>query len=197
MFLARRPDQAFIDRQLAAARTLRSPSYPCVGATRHAPKEPPLRGFVVDHNRFLLGQGEAAFTAARRALDSWAMFATGWTRIHHGGAPALVGDTVAIEVNLPMIQSLNFARIVYRIDQEREGDVRRYGFAYGTLETHVECGEERFSVELNERSGEVYYDLYAFSRPQHVLVKMASFYGRKMQRRFARDSLVAMAAAVR
>lgn len=38
----------------------------------------------------------------------------------------------------------------------------RFGFAYGTLPSHAEIGEERFMVEL--RDGAVWYDILAFSQ---------------------------------
>jgi len=89
---------------------------------------------------------------------------------------------------------LNASRIVYTIDGG--DDVRRFGFAYGTLADHVESGEERFSVEWRRQDGSVWYDLLAFSRPRHPLAKLGTPVGRALQRRFARDSLQAMARAV-
>jgi len=66
----------------------------------------------------------------------------------------------------------------------------------GTLADHVESGEERFSVEWRRQDGSVWYDLLAFSRPRHPLAKLGTPMGRALQRRFARDSLQAMARAV-
>jgi len=41
------------------------------------------------------------------------------------------------------------------------------------------------------------YDLFAFSRPRHPLARLGGpLYSRALQRRFARDSLRAMARAV-
>ena len=59
---------------------------------------------------------------------------------------------------------LNACRIVYVVDEP--GPVSRYGFAYGTLPDHAGSGEERFLVEWDRASGEVWYDILAFSRPQ-------------------------------
>ena len=63
--------------------------------------------------------------------------------------------------------SLNACRIVYVIDEPNT-----FGFAYGTLTEHVEIGEERFKVEFDPDSGEIWYDIFAFSRPGHHLVKL-------------------------
>ena len=72
---------------------------------------------------------------------------------------------------------------------------RRFGFAYGTLPDHVECGEERFMIEwLADDS--VWYDILAFSRPRHPLVRLSSPLARMLQKRFARESLLRMKAVV-
>ncbi len=86
--------------------------------------------------------------------------------------------------------SLNACRVVYVLDEPGECKAK-FSFAYGTLPDHAERGEERFTVEwLNDDS--VWYDLYAFSRPQHPLVKAGAPAGRMLQKRFARESLAAM-----
>ena len=77
--------------------------------------------------------------------------------------------------------------VVYVIDEPR-----RFGFAYGTLPDHVERGEERFLIEWNANDNSVWYDILAFSRPQHPLVKLSSPLARKLQKQFARESLARM-----
>jgi uncharacterized protein (UPF0548 family) len=52
-------------------------SYGPVGATRGVAPD----GFVVDHNRVRLGNGEKVFEAARRALTEWKMFDLGWVEL--------------------------------------------------------------------------------------------------------------------
>ena len=106
------------------------------------------------------------------------------------GAPIERGTDVALLAKYASIYSLNFCRIVYVIDEPR-----RYGFAYGTLADHVEEGEERFVVEMLA-DGTVWYDVSAFSRPRHLLAKIASPLVRSLQSRFRRDSGRAMQAAV-
>lgn len=88
---------------------------------------------------------------------------------------------------------MNAARIVYVIEQE--GRNEKYGFAYGTLADHGEIGEERFTVEFNRDDQAVWYDLYAFSRPLTAAL-LAYPFSRMLQKRFARDSRVAMQKAV-
>jgi len=65
-----------------------------------------------------------------------------------------------------------------------------------TLAEHAESGEERFSVEFHHATGEVWYDLFAFSRPNHFLARLGYPLSRMLQRRFAEDSKRAMLRAV-
>jgi uncharacterized protein (UPF0548 family) len=165
-------------------------SYAPVGGTRG---DPP-RGFTVDHNRVLLGTGAETFRRAAWAIRRWEMFRLGWVEVFPSDAPTRPDTTVAVLVHLPGLWSLNFCRIVYAVDDT--GPVERFGFAYGTLPAHAEAGEERFSAEWNRHDDTVVYDLYAFSRPRHVLARIGFPLARGLQRRFARDSLRAMARAV-
>ena len=168
-------------------------SYPEVGATRRGTKE--LAGYTVDRNRMRLGEGEEAFQRAVAALRAWKMCDVGWIWIFPRDAPVEVGTTVAVLARHHGFHSLNVCRIVYLIDEE-DGDTLRYGFAYGTLPEHGERGEERFTVEWRRGDGSVYYDIYAFSRPNHLLSKIGRPLARRLQRRFARDSLRAMVRAI-
>jgi uncharacterized protein (UPF0548 family) len=79
--------------------------------------------------------------------------------------------------------TLNACRIVHVVDEPR-----RFGFAYGTLPDHVESGEERFIVEWNQDDDTVWYDILAFSRPNHFLTRLGYPLVRRLQKRFARDS---------
>jgi uncharacterized protein (UPF0548 family) len=91
---------------------------------------------------------------------------------------------------------LNACRIVYIVDED-DGSMRRFGFAYGTLPGHAESGEERFLVEWDRRDGCVWYDILAFSRPNHFLVRLAYPQARKLQKQFARDSALSIQRAAR
>jgi uncharacterized protein (UPF0548 family) len=184
MILVRKPDRPFIDKFIAQ-QSQEPFNYPHVGRTRTDP--PP--GYVVDHNRVLLGKGEAAFTAACQALQRWQMFNIGWVELCWSNAPIEEGITVAILVKIFGIWWLNASRIVYLIDEDEP--IHRFGFAYGTLTDHAESGEERFTIELHQ-DGTVWYDLLAFSRPHHPLAKIGRPLARRTQQRFAAASLSAM-----
>ena len=157
-------------------------TYRDVGATNTTPPA----GFKIDHNRIHLGDGEATFKAAVEAIKNWRQFDLGWVTIVPRGVAIEVGATVAVKARAYGTWSLSASRVVYVIDEPR-----RFGFAYGTLPDHVECGEERFLIEwLPDDS--VWYDILAFSRPRHPLVRLSAPFARLLQKRFARESLARM-----
>jgi uncharacterized protein (UPF0548 family) len=142
----------------------------------------------------LIGTGTNDFQAAVAAIKTWKMFDMPWVNLCWPDTPIEVGKNVAILVKHFGFWSLNAARIVYVI--EETGNVEKVGFAYGTLQEHGERGEERFSVEFHHASNEVWYDLLAFSTPNHVLARLGYPLSRMLQRRFAADSKQAMLRAV-
>ncbi|HTG87378.1 MAG TPA: DUF1990 domain-containing protein, partial [Pyrinomonadaceae bacterium] len=79
---------------------------------------------------------------------------------------------------------------VYVIDEPE-----RFGFAYGTLAQHAERGEERFTVEWNRKDETVWYDILAASQPG-PMARLGYPYARRLQKRFAQDSMKAMKRAV-
>ena len=196
MFLPRQPSDETIRQFISSQHNLPF-SYREVGATRSevvlsATTVPLKSDYKIDHNRMRLGDGEDVYLRAVAALKSWKQFDLGWVTIVPPNTPVEVGRTVAVQARTFGFWSLSAARIVYVI--EDEAPVKRFGFAYGTLPNHVECGEERFTIEQRE-DGSVWYDIYAFSHPQHPLVRLGFPVARKLQKRFVRDSLAVMARA--
>ncbi len=166
-------------------------TYAEVGATAGAPPA----SYTTDHIRVALGEGETVFRSAQRALERWEQFPLGWLEVWPPETPIRAGETVVVAAHVFGVWSLNAARIVYVIDESSKS-MSRYGFAYGTLPGHVETGEERFLVEWDKSDNRVWYDIVAFSRPRHVLVRIGNFQVRRMQKRFARESAAAMLRAV-
>jgi uncharacterized protein (UPF0548 family) len=188
MFLLTKPSEKQIQSFLRDQHTLNF-SYKEVGTT-HPDHFVPPKNFTHDHNRILLGEGQTTFEKAKSALKNWKAYALGWTKIHPTTEPEK-DKTFCVEVNHFGFYSLSSLRIVYVVDEPR-----RFAFAIGTLPGHVEKGEERFMVEwLSDDS--VYYDLFAFSRPQHPLTYLGYPVARHLQKRFARGSKIAMQNAVR
>jgi uncharacterized protein (UPF0548 family) len=161
-------------------------SYPEIGESQ---KVPPA-GYNVDHNRIQLGTGANTFQQAVSALHAWEMFNLGWVQLCWPNTPIALGSTVAVLVHALGLWSLNACRIVYTIQET--GPIERVGFAYGTLLNHAERGEERFSVEWHHADDTVWYDIFAFSQPNHLLSMLGQPYVRRLQQRFANDSMQAM-----
>ena len=186
MFLLREPSPEAIRRFISSQRDLRF-SYPEVGAT--AGELPPA--YLVDRNRIKLGTGREGYERAIAALRNWKQFDLGWVRMVPPETIIEAGAVVAILTHHFGFWSLNACRIVYLISED--GPVKKFGFAYGTLSSHVERGEERFTIEWHESDDTVWYDILAFSRPNQFLVRLGFPLARRLQKRFARDSLAAMA----
>ncbi|MBL9122450.1 MAG: DUF1990 domain-containing protein [Planctomycetaceae bacterium] len=165
-------------------------TYAPLGVTRN----PILHGFRVDHTRARLGEGEACFLAASRALRQWEQFNLGWLTIFPQNVPLATGQCVGVVAHSLGLWSANAARIVYVVDDA--GPPVRFGFAYGTLVDHVARGEERFLVEWLREDDSVWFDILAVSRPRHLLAWLGYPWLRRMQRRFGRDAVAAMRRAV-
>lgn len=191
MFFLTRPSDDQINAFLAEQRNA-DLSYKQVGLSRalSAPA-----GFVVDHNRIKLGDGQDTFLKAQAALQAWRMFDTQWLKLCWPQTPIVEGETVGVLVRHYGVWSLNACQIVYVIDGNTNA-IERYGFAYGTLAEHAESGGERFVVEWDRQTDEVWYDLWAFSRPKHPLARVGYPVARWMQGRFAAESKAAMVRAV-
>ena len=147
----------------------------------------------MDHTRVKLGAGEEVFAAAKAALESWQQFQIGWLDAWPATTPIRQGEVVAVVARSIGLWWLNACRIVYLIDEELEE--KKFGFAYGTLPDHAGAGEERFLIEM-DGDGSVWYDILAFSRPNHVLARIGYPYVRRVQKRFGQQSAAAMQQAV-
>jgi uncharacterized protein (UPF0548 family) len=189
MWALHKPSDEQVQRFLESQSVLNC-SYPEVGLSDGGTPA----GYNIDHNRILLGNGPAVFASACDAVRHWQMFPAPWTQIRPVNAPIELGTTVAMLAHVFGVWWLNACRIVRVFDEA--GPVRRFGFSYGTLPQHVECGEERFTVEWL-RDDSVWYDIRAFSRPRYWLVRLAYPLARRIQKRFVVASQARMRQAVR
>lgn len=190
MFFLTKPSPTRV-REVIAAHSDMPFSYPEIGATRSNPPS----GYAIDHNRVQLGSGEDTFARAVAAIRAWKQFDLGWVHAAPEDTPIKVAAAVAVVARHMGFWSLNVSRIVYVI--EEQGPIEKFGFAYGTLKSHVERGEERFTVEWNREDDSVWYDILAFSRPNLMLIQLGKPYARVLQKRFAKDSLKRMTAVVK
>jgi uncharacterized protein (UPF0548 family) len=191
MFFLSRPTAQRIARFRQTA-TQDSFSYPEVGATLEGSFPD---GYNLDRNRIRLGEGSGTFERAFAALCEWKMFDIGWVELLHPPEPIVPGQTVLVLARTFGLYSLSANRVIGMIEDD-SGHLQRRGFSYGTLQHHVERGEERFSIEHHAQDDSVWYDILAFSIPQHPLARLGYPLSRAAQRRFARDSKSAMLRAI-
>ena len=189
MLSLRKPSVDALRRFVAAQADLHF-TYEAVGATAGIP---PV-GYVVDRTRIKLGKGEAVFRSAIAALRRWEQFRLGWVEAWSADTPIRPGEVVVVMGRAVGFWWLNACRIVYVVDEA--GSICKFGFAYGTLPGHVESGEERFLIEWDQGEDSVWYDIIAFSRPNHVLTRIGYPVVRRLQKRFGRDSAASMLRAV-
>jgi uncharacterized protein (UPF0548 family) len=189
MLSLRKPSAESI-RYFLAAQTKLDFTYSAVGATA---TQPPA-GYVVDHTRIKLGEGESVFQAAKAALRRWEQFRLGWLEAWPTETPIQSGEVVAVVARAIGLWWLNACRIVYV--REESGPSTRFGFAYGTLPDHAGSGEERFLIEWDHADDSVWYDILAFSRPRHLLARLGYPMVRHTQKRFGQESGAAMLRAV-
>lgn len=178
------PSQNYLQSRLMAMDSAAF-TYREIGATRGAFPG----GYKHDRRRFLLGKGPEVWERAQVALSQGRQFPPGWTQIYYPMPAWQPGAALLMLFRLGGLWWVNTCRIVYVIEE-----ANRYGFAYGTLPGHVECGEEYFGVEMDEHQ-QVWFVLEAFSRPRFWAAWPGYPLARFMQARFARHAGLAMQAA--
>lgn len=189
MFSLRRPTPAAI-RRFVAEQSRLDLTYAAIGATR-GPFPP---DYSSDHVRVRLGSGAATFSTACAALRRWEQFDVGWVEACDPTVPLEPGRTVSVLAHAWGLWSLNACRIVYVVAEQ--GTTEQFGFAYGTLPDHIEFGEERFLIEWEKPTDSVWYDVRAFFRPRHPLVRGAWPLVHPLVNRFRSDSARRMLRAV-
>lgn len=100
--------------------------------------------------------------------------------------PIAVGTTVAFSAPLTVGFVAGTCRIVVVVDEPN-----RYGFAYGTLSVHPECGEESFVVSSDD-DGNVRLDIVGVSRPVQSLARLVPRLADHLQDHAVRKYLAAM-----
>lgn len=165
-------------------------SYSAIGATGTTP---PV-GFVIDRTRIKLGEGESAFQSGIAALQRWDHFKLDWVEAWPSETLIKPGEVVAVMGRGLGLWWLNCCRLVYTVNES--GLIKKFGFAYGTLPGHIESGEERFLIEWDQSDNGVWYDILAFSRPNHLLIRLGYPLVRRLQKKFGRDSAMAVFEAV-
>ncbi len=143
-----RPSLELLTQELDAAAD-RPITYDHVGST----VEPDLWPLRTSHSRSVtVGHGQAMFEAACDGLRHWECHRGIGAFVFPDAAPLTLGATLLVTLQLGPVSVIVPDRIVAVVDdtiQTTEGTHRRFGFAYGTIEGHQECGEESYLVELD------------------------------------------------
>ena len=190
MFSLRKPHERRVREYIDSQSACDYAYLPHVGATRD---DTCPAGFDVDRTRIRLGEGEATYQLARTAMFDWQHYGFDWLWLYRPEESCAVGQNVAVVARALGVWATNVCRVVYVLDETQP--VRRSAFAYGTLPGHVELGEERFQIEWHADDS-VWFEILAFSRPNHILARLAYPYVRRIQRRFGRDATQTLRAVV-
>ncbi|WP_270352994.1 DUF1990 family protein [Microbacterium testaceum] len=142
-------------------------TYTEVGAT--AGEMPP--GYHHVRARRVVGHGRADFERAADALLAGEAQRRAGARVTLSETPMRAGTRVTMRLWVFRIPCL----VVWA---ERTDTVA--GFAYGTLPGHPERGEERFTLTL-QPTGEVVFDIAAFSAPGRWFTRVGAPLGRLVQ----------------
>ena len=178
-----RPSPAFVTQVLEEQSSCEL-SYDQVGASEYGP----VQGWDWHREDRPLGHGQDVWNAAKAALRTWAQFDMSWVFPLDRTVPLEVGANFAFTSKQLGLWSVNVCRVVKTIDDEKDG-VRRFGFAYGTLEKHAVRGEELFLLEFDVQTKAVRFVIQKFSKPSVWLARMAAPVTRHLQAKFTYDAL--------
>ena len=178
MITLRRPTEAALAALVEANRS--KPLSYCEGLLKRVSTE---RGWFVDRHRETVGHGVAEFAAACEALRQWQQFNRPWAIAAQPSAPLRVGETVGYSARALGLWWSYTCRIIETIERT-DDKTWEFGFDYGTIRGHAECGEERMLVTLDRASGQVWFELFAMSRPGRWFMWCGLPFGRRMQARF-------------
>lgn len=132
-----------------------------------------------------LGAGDAAYRSASESVMTYG------AQRGLGLRPQATAPRAAVGVEI--LSRLLVVGVPCRIVWAEEGP-ERTGFGYGTLEGHVESGEEGFLVE--RRGADVYAVVRAYSRPAGWLTRLGGPLTRRLQHVAALGYLRAVQRAV-
>jgi uncharacterized protein (UPF0548 family) len=187
MFSVLRPSDQTIAERFSIRRTSEL-TYPGIGGTRH---DQAPAGYKVNQASALIGHGEMGFQKAVQAIRDLRMLRLGWIEPVGPREQLSENSLIATLARQFGVYSLNVARVVYLEDSEPH----RFGFGYGTTADYPLAGEERFSVIIDRATQAVRFEIYSFSRPASLLMKLGAPVIRRMQRRFCREAVAAMTVA--
>ncbi|XP_020595500.1 UPF0548 protein At2g17695 [Phalaenopsis equestris] len=152
-------------------------------------------GFFINRARVLLGTGSITYALAKSAVLTWRQFGLKWAFVDPQ-TPVEKGRRFCVCVNEFFPWVMMPLQIAYVADASIQppsaaGIKDSFGFGSGTLQGHLLVGEERFSVQWDE-DDRVWYEIFSFSKPAHIISAIGLPYVRFRQKCFARQSAEAM-----
>uniref|UniRef100_A0A6N2LXQ7 DUF1990 domain-containing protein n=2 Tax=Salix viminalis TaxID=40686 RepID=A0A6N2LXQ7_SALVM len=130
-------------------------------------------GFLINHARVLVGSGAETYEKGKLALENWRS-----TPIRSG-----VKFCVCVKEFLPWVMMP--LQIVY-VNESRSSKKDMASFCRYPS-SHLLAGEERFSIEIDEKN-QVWYEVLSFSKPAHFLSFIGYPYVQLRQKFFAHQS---------
>ncbi len=147
---------------------------------------------------------DGAFAAARTILEQYAFAPPRLIRGAFDPAAPLDGRAMLLTATYLWMTFELPVRVSRVIDTERtgpDGTSRVWGYSYQTLAGHIERGEITFEIIKHLASGAVTFRIHSFSQTGHIpnLIHRIGFriVGRRLQKRFATESLQNMQRLVR
>lgn len=117
-----------------------------------------VKGWQITDRELVLGSGEECFQTAIQQLFTW--------RAHQYAGITVTESDAIVELKFWGVRS--YCRIL----KSHRGS-RRAVLIYGTLEKHVERGEEAFEITMAD-NGQVTANIVAFSKPAKWWAKLAN-----------------------
>jgi uncharacterized protein (UPF0548 family) len=179
------PSDAELERLLETAR--RSDlTYDETGATKGGDLPAGYRLARYDRR---LGTGDVTFARAIHALKEWRTHLGAGAHVYPTGVRVEDDATVLFVLRAFGVWTIAPCRVVYVVEEPA-----RFGFAYGSLPGHPECGEVAITVVRHDE-GAVNARVESFSRTVDPFARAILPLARGLQERVTRRYLEALAAA--
>ncbi|KAI3922498.1 hypothetical protein MKX01_006187 [Papaver californicum] len=136
-------------------------------------------GFFLNHSRVLVGSGLSTYEKGKKALLTWRHFALNWAFVDPN-TPIEIGSKFCVCAKEVLPWLAMPLQVAYKLKAS-------FGFVSGTLQGHLQSGEEWFSIEMDENN-QVWYEILSFSKPAHFLSFITYPYVQLRQKVFAHQS---------
>lgn len=145
---------------------------------------------------------DGAFAAAKKAIQLYQFPDPRLISAVFDPAAALSGRNMLMFAKFAGF-TFNFGvRVTSVVDEVRKNDsgdrLRVWGYSYRTLKGHFEIGEINFEISKNLRSGEITFEINAYSKPDRIpnFFYRTGFriFSRPLQKYFAKSSIARLQA---